>query len=578
MTDVPFPFLSSPGLKPQLAGGRLLNTYPEKLPATAGKPYGWFRVPGLGVFGTAPSGRFRGGVLVNNLFYAVFGTTVYSYTSAGGDGLALTGALPGTDFVFAARNNNGTPDVCFVSPGNGAFSVNGAGTAIIAYPDVNVGNPNSVVFHRGFFIFTYGNGKTLSSNVNSTTINLLNFANAESKPDTLHRPVPLGNGQLLLCGSTTLEVWGGLNDSGYPFNYVSTIPRGLVGPLAIAGAEDGFGKGIFLVGDDFRVSQLDGYACTPISNSDLDTLIERDPNKSAIKVGVCNSRGHGFVVVQGTGYCYVFDTTLNTWHERGSHLKNYWRGQYPVQAFGRWLCGDVDGANLCEISANFRKEVGVNDKQTITVSCVAGTFTLAFNGYTTGNLAFNATAAQVATALAALASVGGAANVDCTGGPLNTATVVVRFRDGMGSKLQPAITGTSSLTGGAALLSIAHTVLGVAGDPLKMLIETGPFGQFPNMIRINDIELYLTKGASNALGNDPEETNADIAISISRNGGQDWSNPRNVKIGVQSITNGRARSSKWGHADVQGVRWRFEESAGLDFAFMGADQKQDVLR
>jgi hypothetical protein len=40
-------------------------------------------------------------------------------------------------------------------------------------------------------------------------------------------------------------------------------------PAAIAGADDGFGKGLFFVGDDFRVSSIDGYECTPISNTIL---------------------------------------------------------------------------------------------------------------------------------------------------------------------------------------------------------------------------------------------------------------------------------------------------------------------
>src|SRR4029450_2605160 len=41
----------------------------------------------------------------------------------------------------------------------------------------------------------------------------------------------------------------------------------------------------------------------------------------------------------------------------------------------------------------------------------SGTFTLTFEGYTTGALAFNATAAQVATALNGLASIGGSFGV-----------------------------------------------------------------------------------------------------------------------------------------------------------------------
>jgi hypothetical protein len=44
------------------------------------------------------------------------------------------------------------------------------------------------------------------------------------------------------------------------------------------------------------------------------------------------------------------------------------------------------------------------------------------------------------------------------------------------------------------------------------------------------------------------------------------------------MSNRRARSGIWGQADVQGVRWRFDESAGVNFGFMGADMQMDVLR
>jgi len=53
MTDVAFPLLNAPGRAPQAAGGRLINTYPEKAPATAGKPYFYWRVPGIRPWGTS---------------------------------------------------------------------------------------------------------------------------------------------------------------------------------------------------------------------------------------------------------------------------------------------------------------------------------------------------------------------------------------------------------------------------------------------------------------------------------------------------------------------------------------------
>lgn len=470
MVDVPFPLLNAPGRAPQAAGGRLINCFPEKLPATAGKPYAYWRVPGLKPWGTTEGANYRGALLVGNLIYAVIGSAVYTFPATGGAGTQLAGAVTGTAPVTMARNNRASPDIVIVAPGDGAFVV---AASVLPYPDIDVGQPNAVVFHKSFFIFTYGDGTTRSSDPNSTNINTLNFATAESKPDTLYRPIPLGNGQLLLAGSTTIEVWGGLNDTGYPFSYVATIARGIVGPFAIAGHDDGFGKGIFLVGDDFKVSMLDGYTPVPVSVPDLDLLIEREPDKSKIYVSVYVSEGHGVVVVQGPAWCWEYDTTLQSWHERKSHLQQYWRGSFPIAAFGKWICGDLKTGNLAVV-------------------------------------------------------------------------------DGL-----------------------THTEF---GDPLLIRIETGPLGAFPQKLRINEIELYLTQGVGRATGIDPVETNPDISISISRDGGQTWSNPRIIKIGRQSLTDGRVRGAIWGQAQVQGVRWRFQESSPLNFAFMGADMASDTLR
>jgi hypothetical protein len=580
--DVPFPLLTAPGRVPQVAGGRLTNCYPEKLPASAGKPYAYWRTPGLKPWMTlsdvqrAAGSNFRGQLLVNNLVYMVIGNTVYTTTVIGGVPTALTGTVAGTAPVTMARNNKQpVPDIAIVAPDAAAYWINAG--AVVAYPDTDVGGPNSVVFHKGFFIFVYGNGRTIASDINDTNINTLNYATAESKPDTLYRPIPLGTGQLLLCGSNTIEVWGGQNDTGYPFSYASTIARGIVGINAIAGHEDGFGYGIFLVGDNFKVSTLQGYTPVPISTPDLDLLIEAEPDKSLITVSVYVSQGHGVVVVQGPQWCWEYDTTLQNWHERKSHLQSYWRGKFPILGFGAWIAGDRKNGDVGIIDGLTNTEFGGNDVQTLTVSGTptGGGFTLTYGTQTTLPIVYNATAAQVQAALAALPGIG-AGNVICSGGPLVTAPVVITFA---AFAPQPAITATAALTGGTTPAAfLIHTVTGSVRDPLLIAIETGPMPAFPSPIRVNSIELYLTKGVGKATGADPLETNPDISIAISRDGGQNWSNPRAVKIGRQSLTDQRVRSSIWGQAQNQGVRWRFRESAPLSFAFMGADMQVDQLR
>ncbi len=472
MTAVPFPVLSAPGRKPQSAGGRLINCFPEKLSGTAGEQYIYWRVPGLKAFGTSADTNYRGALVVGSTLYAVFDDTVYTFTSSGGAGVALTGTVPGTVPVIMARDNAATPHIAIVSPGDGVVQI--ASGAVSAWPDADVGQPNAVEFMRGAFFFTYGDGKIRNSGINATSISTLDEATAESKPDTLYRPIQLGNGQMLMVGSSSSEVWGGqFNDTGFLLSYIATIPRGIVGPYAITGSQDGWGKGLFAVGDDLKVHRLDGYEFTPISPVELDTLIEAETDRAAISISVYVAQGRGYVVVQSPTWCWEFDTVLQSWHERQSHLLTYWRGMYPVNAFGKWLCGDRSSGNLLEISSTTHDETG---------------------------------------------------------------------------------------------------------DPLRMRIETGPLGGFPKPLRINAIELYLTKGVGIATGTDPVQTDPDVEISISRDGGTTWGAGRPVKVGRQALSAGRVRSSIWGQADVQGVRWRLDESSSVPFGFMGADMQADALR
>lgn len=470
MVAIQLPLISAPGRDTQTSGGRVVNAYMEKLSSTAGQKYAYWRAPGLKLFKQITGTNFRGALLVGSLLYVVVDNKAYSVASDG-TVAQMTGTVSGTVGVFMARNNAATPDIVLVSPGDGGFVISAG--AVSSYPDADVGQPNSVVFHKGFFVFTYGDGKTRTSGVNSTDINTNDVATAESKPDSLLRAIPLGNGQILLCGDASIEAWGGENDTAYPWSYIATIPRGIIGAYAIAGHEDGFGKGIFFVGDDFGVHTLNGYQIVKISPPDLDRVIFEESDKSLIRVSVFIAAGRSFVVVQGGNWCWVYDVGEQTWHERESYLVKYWRACFPVKAFDKWLCGDLKTGDLLEISMDEQTEVG---------------------------------------------------------------------------------------------------------DPLRMRIQTGPMGAFPKAARINGIELYLTKGVGSAEGFDPVETDPDIEISISKDGGNTWSNPRVIKIGRQAITSGRVRSSIWGTADVQGVQWRFDMSSSVPFALMGADMQVDVLR
>ena len=97
---------------------------------------------------------------------------------------------------------------------------------------------------------------------------------------------------------------------------------------------------------------------------------------------------------------------------------------------------------------------GVNAVQLVTVTATAGTFTLTFSGNTTAPLAFNATAAQVQSALESLTSIG-AGNVSVTG------SYSVTFLNRLGLWPMPLLSADGTgLTGGT--VSVQTTIAGVA--------------------------------------------------------------------------------------------------------------------
>jgi hypothetical protein len=104
-----------------------------------------------------------------------------------------------------------------------------------------------------------------------------------------------------------------------------------------------------------------------------------------------------------------------------------------------------------------------------------GTFTLSYGGQTTAPIPFNASAAQVASALQALSSIGSSANLTTAGGPFPGSAITVTFGGLLGNQPQPVMTANSAgLTGGATPTvtptvttagSTAESIVGVFDGP-----------------------------------------------------------------------------------------------------------------
>jgi hypothetical protein len=115
--------------------------------------------------------------------------------------------------------------------------------------------------------------------------------------------------------------------------------------------------------------------------------------------------------------------------------------------------------------------VGVNEVQRVSHDGTGGTFTLSFAGQTTGNINWNATAADVDTALTALSNI---TSVTTTGGDLPTA-VDITFTD-------PGAQNVAAMTADDALLT---------GDTVGVTLVTVTQGRLAGAAGATTIDLGL---------------------------------------------------------------------------------------
>jgi hypothetical protein len=356
--------------------GRLINVYAEQ---RGGDKVVWHRAPGLTILGSeeiagtwvswsfpfeewfvvreqpTAGGLYLGGVLVNSAtLYGRFGTG-FRAVDESGSFTTLTGSVGGSDKTQFARNNAATPDVVFVC-NDGAFTMP-AGVKT-AYPDGDIGNPNSVCFHDGYFMFGYGDGTIQASGVNATTINPLDFTTAESNPDGVTRLWSF-KGLLYAAGPATIEVYGTpVNASGFPLTrHGYNITPGLVTPFAVAGYESEFGNFPLYVGSDNTVRQINGYEAVKVSPPELDFLIASVEDKDDLEALCYISRGNAFWQLSSDDWTWVYNLTNGTWHERQSYLLNRSRMSLSIPAFNRWLVGDTQGQYMLEVNPEQLREI-----------------------------------------------------------------------------------------------------------------------------------------------------------------------------------------------------------------------------
>ena len=463
MVAVPLPTQSTRGIYAE-AGGRLVNAFVEKL--DDGRPK-VSRSPGIRRFvEDLTHTHCRGAIDINGVLLAALDDRLVKITESGGNyTVGDLGAFSGTETVYFARHNKSpTPDIVAVTDST-AFVIDMT-TGASSYPDADVGSPNSVCFLGGYFIFSYGNARMRASGLNDTTINTLDTAFAESKPDGLLRVIPLGS-NLYACGPQTIEIWRNTGNAvGFPFSYLDTIPRGIPSADAIAGFENDWSNIVIFAGSDNIIYRINQAVAEPISSVSVSKSLEALADKTTLKAIVYSYQGHSIWALISSEWTWCYDLSTGSWTERASYGRVNWRAAMSTKCFGSWVIGDDETGQFGFIDPTYGYEFGA---------------------------------------------------------PL-TATVIC-----------PTMSG------------------------------------FPSRAAMSRLDLDILAGVGVASGADPIETDPQVSVSWSIDGGVSFGSPITRPIGMQGEYRRGVRINRLGTASAKGLQIKIDISDPAPFSFFGGD-------
>jgi hypothetical protein len=197
-----------------------------------------------------------------------------------------------------------------------------------------------------------------ASGLNSTSINTLDTAFAETRPDGLRRIINYG-GDILAFGETSVEVWRNTgNPTGFPFSYVDTIERGLLTQTALAGNEPGFAAGVMWLGDDGVIYQMQGYKAARVSTHTIERQIAAVADKTAFEALVYVHNGHSCWALSCNEWTWEYDFSTGAWYERKSYGRDRWRARRSAWWRDRWIVGDDLTGFLFTVDPNAKQEAG----------------------------------------------------------------------------------------------------------------------------------------------------------------------------------------------------------------------------
>ncbi len=322
---------------------------------------------GINQLAISTLGACRGAWVVDGVPYFVLGTKLVTISTS--NVIAEIGTIQGT--VRVSMADNGT-QLVIVVPGEVGYVFTANTLTQITDPDFQVSD--TVVFYRGYFVFTTTDGKQLFvSNLNAPLVfDALDFGSAEGDPDRIVTQV-VDHDELSIIGSKTTEVFRNIGGADFPLQIIS-------GAFTQKGAHSKYGvvkfdnTYMFIGGGENELTaiwrQASSSSATKISTNAIDTAIQKftkEEIESAYSMTFAK-KGQFFAIftfnsARIAGKTFVYNGTASAlsgtavWFEFQTGVTDApWRVNAIIKVYGKLLVGDSLDGRIGELVDNVYTE------------------------------------------------------------------------------------------------------------------------------------------------------------------------------------------------------------------------------
>jgi hypothetical protein len=347
------------------ADNRMVNLFPEVTPPGS-KDTGFLnRAPGLKKLVTVGDGPIRA-------VWANQSSTADAFIVSGNQfykidlnyNVKLLGNVTGTGPVSIADNGA----QIFLACNPDGFIYNKTTGVFQQITDPDFAGAVTVGYLDGYFVFNQPNSQIVwvCDLFDGLSISPLNFASAESSPDTL-ASLAVNNREVWLFGTNSIEVWYDAATAGFPLAPIQGAYNevGCLAAYSVAKLDNS----LFWLGADARgfgmVYRNQGYTAIRVSTHAIEYAIQNYSVLSDATAYTYQQEGHSFYVLTfpTAGKTWVYDVATQMWHERAGFANGEFtrhRSNCQMSFNNATIVGDYQNGNVYALNLDvYDDNVGV---------------------------------------------------------------------------------------------------------------------------------------------------------------------------------------------------------------------------